>query len=297
MLATTDPIVRNEWIVCAWVGELPVGGSKDTAILGQQIRVTRMSGEAYEVEEVSTDGGKGRELPVQIKFGCVFATLGEPVRPLPEIPEFDEGDRGVASCGCVGVNTSPYRIIENFIDMAHFSFVHTGVLGSAEKTEVLSYRTEHRKDVDEIWAFDCQYAQPTVPHSPGAANGHGEMQVTRRNYRIMSPFSAALYKPTEAEPDRNNVTTIFVQPVGETECWVYTPLAYVGAKESLSRIIAFQQSIFLQDRIILENQIPSLLPLDASYELPTRADATSIAYRRWLKSMNVRFGIYEKRAA
>ena len=52
----------------------------------------------------------------------------------------------------------------------------------------------------------------------------------------------------------------------------------------------FQQLIFLQDRIILENQRPVLLPMEARAEIPTRADATSIAYRRWLKEKGITYG-------
>jgi phenylpropionate dioxygenase-like ring-hydroxylating dioxygenase large terminal subunit len=55
-------------------------------------------------------------------------------------------------------------------------------------------------------------------------------------------------------------------------------------------LIAFQQVIFLQDRIILENQRPLLLPLEPRAEIPTRADASSIAYRRWLKEKGIIYG-------
>ena len=52
----------------------------------------------------------------------------------------------------------------------------------------------------------------------------------------------------------------------------------------------FQQLIFLQDRIILENQRPVLLPLEPRAEIPTRADGSSVAYRRWLKEKGVVYG-------
>jgi phenylpropionate dioxygenase-like ring-hydroxylating dioxygenase large terminal subunit len=54
--------------------------------------------------------------------------------------------------------------------------------------------------------------------------------------------------------------------------------------------VQFQQMIFMQDRIILENQRPILLPMEPRSEIPTRADATSVAYRRWLKEKGVRYG-------
>ncbi len=44
----------------------------------------------------------------------------------------------------------------------------------------------------------------------------------------------------------------------------------------MASLIEFQQMIFLQDRSILENQIPRLLPLDPGMEIPTQADLTSI---------------------
>jgi phenylpropionate dioxygenase-like ring-hydroxylating dioxygenase large terminal subunit len=58
----------------------------------------------------------------------------------------------------------------------------------------------------------------------------------------------------------------------------------------LTDLVAFQQVIFLQDRIILENQRPVLLPLEPRAEIPTRADSSSVAYRRWLKEKGVRYG-------
>jgi phenylpropionate dioxygenase-like ring-hydroxylating dioxygenase large terminal subunit len=58
-------------------------------------------------------------------------------------------------------------------------------------------------------------------------------------------------------------------------------------------LIQFQQLIFLQDRIILENQRPRLLPLEPRAEIPTRADISSVAYRRWLKEKGLTYGTAE----
>ena len=291
MAATSDLVVRNEWIACGWLGQIAIGASLDTQILAQAIRITRTGDAGYEIIEIGQGGATGRSLPVQTRYCCIFTTLGEPTRPLPEIAEFDEADRHITGCGSVGVNTSPYRIVENFLDMAHFSFIHIDTLGAVDKTEVLAYRTEHRKETDEIWALDCTFYQPAA--SKAASGG----QMTRYAYRIMSPFSVMLYKNVNHDPSRNDAICVFIQPLTETRCLAYMPLAIVDEQNQVADIIDFQQSIFLQDRVILENQRPALLPLDPTYELPTRADASSIAYRRWLKAMNIKFGIYEKQAA
>ncbi|WP_103173956.1 (2Fe-2S)-binding protein [Paracoccus sp. SY] len=291
MTATKDPVARNEWVACGWLGQIDPGASYDTMILGQPIRVFRDSGNNYRVIEIDASAAEGRELPVQTRYTCIFTTLGEPTRPVPEISEFDEPDRVVVGCGSIGVSTSPYRLVENFLDMAHFSFIHVDTLGATDKTEVLAYRTEHRKDVDEIWAVDCTFYQPAASK---AANGG---QMTRYQYRVMSPFSVMLYKNISEDSDRNDAICVFIQPVTETRCLAYAPMAIVDDKNTAADIADFQQSIFLEDRMILENQRPALLPLDPTYELPTRADASSIAFRRWLKAMDISFGIYEKQAA
>lgn len=291
MTATTDPVARNEWVACGWLGQIAPGARRDTMIMGQPIRLSRDEGGAYRVTEIDAQGIPGRDLPVQTRYTCIFTTLGAPARPLPEIPEFDEPDRIVVGCGNVGVRTSPYRLIENFLDMAHFPFIHVDTLGATDRTEVMSYRTEHRKEVDEIWAVDCTFYQPAA--SKAVSGG----QMTRYRYRVMSPFSVMLYKTISAESDRNDAICVFIQPMTETHCLAYMPLAVVDDHNSAADIADFQQSIFLQDRVILENQRPALLPLDPTHELPTRADASSIAFRRWLKAMDIRFGIYEHRAA
>jgi len=46
---------------------------------------------------------------------------------------------------------------------------HTDILGAEPHTEVLQYTTEIRRDVDEVWATNCQFFQPQAALS--AAGG------------------------------------------------------------------------------------------------------------------------------
>lgn len=294
MTKTSDPVALNQWIACAYDGQVEAGGSYDTVILGQPIRLTRAADGKYTCHEIGENGKESRELPVETKFKTVFTTLSDSPRPLPEIAEFDEPDRRVICCGGVGVNTSPYRIIENFLDMAHFCFVHTDILGAANQTEVYAYKAEHRKDADEVWATDCTFFQPAASKS---AASEGKGQITRYKYRVMSPFSVMLYKNVFGDENRDDAICVFVQPKSETECIAYMPMALVDDVSTDTQIIDFQQTIFLQDRIILENQRPAKLSLTPSAEIPTKADLSSIVFRRWLKGMGIQFGILQPEAA
>ena len=283
----------SQWFPIAFSGQLSNGTEIYSQLLEQPIRIVQHGLNHVTCQIVSTDGNIGPNLPVAKSKTLYFTKLGGTSLPskscsIPDIKEFYEKDRRIVNCGSIRVRTSPGRIIENFLDMAHFSFVHNNVLGDSENTEVLNYNVEHREDVDEIWATDCCFFQPAASRS-AAESGVG--QITQYTYRIMSPFSVMLYKTAKGYQNRYDVICLFIQPYTATDCACYMPMALLDVDSTTTALIDFQQSIFLQDRIILENQRPLRLPLTPRTETPTRADLSSVAYRRWLKDIGLQFGI------
>lgn len=271
----TDPI-RDEWYPVALVSQLH-HTPRDTQLLGEPIRVTLRDG-----EPVVT--ASGRALPAQARYGHVWTSLGTPARPLFDIPEADQPGRRLVDVGLVRVKCSPLRAVENFLDIAHFPFVHTDILGAEPHTEVGRYDVAIRDEVDEVWATKVQFYQPQAAKS--AAGGI----TTEYMYRVPAPTVSILYKTCPPRPGEWDVITLFVQPLTETLCEVWPWMALFDDATPMTDLIHFQQMIFLQDRSILENQQPSLLPLDPGMEIPTRADLTSVAYRRWLKRRGYTYG-------
>ena len=68
-------------------------------------------------------------------------------------------------------------------------------------------------------------------------------------------------------------------------------MSIVDPESSDTSIRLFQQTIFGQDKPILENQFPKKLPLDPLDEISIRADRVAVAYRKWLASGGVRYGV------
>jgi len=222
-------------------------------------------------------------LPVQRRYGFVWTTLGTPEKDVFTIDEADEPDRRYVPCGWVTLRSSPGRVVENFLDMAHFPFVHTGILGGEAATEVARYKWEIRRETDEVWATDCTFFQPQV----SAASEGTFAQLT---YRVPNPYQVMLYRVSPSDPTRLDAIALFVQPIDETLCRAQPVMYLVDPHSSHTELVQFEQVIFLQDRIIVENQRPLLLPLDPRDEIPTRADASSVTYRRWLKAKGLRWG-------
>src|SRR5690606_41566931 len=77
--------------------------------------------------------------PVLEAYGALWVSLSSKPEPLFKIPEFAESDRRVVNGGSIRVNVSGLRAVENFLDMAHFPYVHTDILGAEPLTEVKPY--------------------------------------------------------------------------------------------------------------------------------------------------------------
>lgn len=268
----------DEWYPVGLFSQLTRTGSK-TALMGESIEVMRTPDGAARV--TSSDG---RALPACVRYGHVWSSLGKPAKELFSIPEADQPGRRFVEVGVVRVRCSPLRAVENFLDIAHFPFVHTDILGAEPHTEVGNYKVEIREAEDEVWATQVKFYQPQAAKS--ATGGI----TTEYMYRVPAPTCSVLYKTCPPRPKEWDVITLFVQPVAEDLCDVWPWMALFDDMTPMTDLIHFQQMIFLQDRSILENQIPALLPLDPGMEIPTRADMTSIAYRRWLKRHNYLYG-------
>ncbi|HWU60418.1 MAG TPA: aromatic ring-hydroxylating dioxygenase subunit alpha [Ensifer sp.] len=279
MVQAKDKASIDQWYVIDTEAQIPFGISSNR-LLGFDLKVVRSKTDGVAVYCQGSD----TPLPIRQRFGFIWTTLGTPERDVFPMPEADESDRRYVPCGVVSVNASGLRIVENFLDMAHFPFVHTDILGSEPHTEVEHYNVEIRRDVDEVWATNCQFFQPQ------AALSATEGIMTQYIYRVMTPFTTLLYKTCPNSANRWDLICLFVQPVDVDRCRAHPVMYLIDDVSTTSSLIEFQQLIFLQDRIILENQRPVLLPLEPRSEIPTRADASSIAYRRWLKEKGVTYG-------
>jgi phenylpropionate dioxygenase-like ring-hydroxylating dioxygenase large terminal subunit len=280
---TSDRAALNEWYAIETSVDLTAKPIR-TRLLGQDIELFRRENGEPVVREVKADWPVGPALPVREKYGCVWATLGHPNKEIFEIAEADEADRRFVPCGWVKMRASGLRVVENFLDMAHFPFVHADILGAEPHTEVPGYLSEIRRDVDEVWATNCTFFQPRI------AATESEGALVQLTYRVPTPFVVMLYRVCPTAPERLDAIALFIHPIEEDLCRAQPVMYLVDTASTQTSLLNFEQVIFLQDRIIVENQRPLLLPLEPRQEIPTRADSSSVAYRRWLKEKGVRFG-------
>ncbi len=184
-------------------------------------------------------------------------------------------------CGPYDIASSAPRVIENFLDLAHFGFVHNGILGDRAHTALADYRIDPTPT--GFVASGCEAWQPQSDRL--SAQG---TQVAYR-YEVTGPYSALLVKLPQAQSGYQDVIGLFVCPVDaeHSRAWFRVALTDFDAPEAELR--AFQGRIFLQDRPVLESQSPKRLPLRG--EVHCAADRSSSAYRRFLTERGITFGV------
>jgi phenylpropionate dioxygenase-like ring-hydroxylating dioxygenase large terminal subunit len=231
--------------------------------------------------------------------GLVWVRLeaGEPTAELA-LPRFEaEADTELhkLTCGPYDVATSAGRIVENFLDMAHFGFVHEGWLGmqqlpdgvAGHATEIPPYQIDTTPQ--GLRATGCRAWQPrSSVHATAAA-------LIDYSYEVTGPFAAVLTKVPPAHsvalPAFRESIALFICPLTPETSRVWFRLAVADPAPDEVALRAFQDTIFLQDKPVLESQSPRLLPLKPRAELHTAADKASVAYRRHLSQMGITFGV------
>ncbi len=291
--ACTDPVVLDMWHPIAALEEITPGRVHTTRLLGEAVSYTRdPDGDPVVWRATPTQrhgtppdaATAGDRLPVITRYCFVWTSFGDPPGELFSIPEFDESDRRTLAAASIGVNTSAPRAVENFLDMGHFPFVHTGILGIEPHTEVVEYDAEITGD-NEVLATRCRFYQPVA--ALAATSG----QMTDYIYRVPHPYVAMLYKTAPPDPSRLDAIAIFLQSMTQERIVAHNFLCMVDHTSTDSELKGFQQKIFGQDKPILENQVPRRLPLAPRAETPIRADKSSIMYRRWLSDLGVTYGV------
>jgi phenylpropionate dioxygenase-like ring-hydroxylating dioxygenase large terminal subunit len=184
-------------------------------------------------------------------------------------------------------------VADNFLDVAHFPFVHRGTFGAGADEVVPAADVQPEpggfRSVQEQW-FDN-------PEDPGVAAGLRPVRQRRRStYVYRAPFQLLLRLE---ELDASSVKTIlfFSQPESATSTRIYTKMLLhaIGGEampgpETLAREVAFEEAVLAEDVALQDVVRTTGLPLDMCTELHVRADRLGVALRRELARFVERAG-------
>ena len=211
-----------------------------------------------------------------ISSGSVSAIRRRDVAPFIE---WDDSSFRKVAAGPYLFRAHGPRVVENFLDVGHFPFVHAGYLGDPSRTEIGDYEVETFED--GIVATDIPVWQPDP-------DGTGRPAMVHYTYRVLRPLVS--YFTKMQGKDRFSIFST-VTPVAEREsvAWMIIALNY-GHDAPAEELRRFQDVVANQDIPIVESQRPELLPLDLQAELHLRRTAPPSPIVEWLKKLGLRYG-------
>jgi phenylpropionate dioxygenase-like ring-hydroxylating dioxygenase large terminal subunit len=217
----------------------------------------------------------------QVRYGLLWVALAEPRWPLPEIPEFETPEEWqVIPCGPYAWAADASRQVENFTDFGHFPWVHPGLLGDPERPVV----PKHTVDTDGH-VLRYRIVRPEAPKSdefPVFANEQTDAPERRSQYELHLPYTIALRLGWGGT--RGMVYFFASQPVSAEACVGYVAIGRNYERDQPIAVLQdFEDTIFEQDRRVVESQRPEMVPFDLADELHLKFDAVAVAYRRAMR--------------
>lgn len=219
---------------------------------------------------------------VTICYKLVWVCIGTPTKDVPPFPEWDAPNSARAVCGPFpNIRAHGPRLIENYLDAAHFPFVHEGVLG--DPTMPVLGEFDVRIGDNGVESDPIEVYQPN-PFGGGA----GLVTYTYHAYRA---YTAHFTKHVATV---TNGMVMTLTPHDDGVCTVWFIVATNSSQDSAALEISYTPriaAILDEDIAVVESQRPELLPLDLQAELHLRSDRVAIAYRRWLAQIGLKVGV------
>jgi vanillate O-demethylase monooxygenase subunit len=216
------------------------------------------------------------------RYGLVWVCLDEPKFPIPDYPYW--GDPGFDSRYASQWiwKAAAGRVIENFVDISHFPFVHSTTLGNRSYPVTQEHTITQNEDG---FTIDVNVTRPTVPD-----------QTYHLTARIYMPFTVLYFRDPPAGRGQSRVRvngrtlrviffTCSPLSMTETKLFELTSQNYAldTANDEADEYSGYSVQVFEEDRRIVEAQRPEELPFDLTEELHIKGpDISGIEYRRWM---------------
>ena len=206
----------------------------------------------------------------KIQYDLVWVQLDSSIEmAIPSCPAWQDVSMKVVPGEPYTWPTSAGRRLENFVDLAHFPFVHDGTLGSRQHT-ITPIPLIDRIEGELRFGFD----PPDDLELPDVAL----MAETR--YRIFMPFAVNL----EFLFSNGNRSMLWMcaSPLDSGTCRSFWFTCRDHDKDGLDKPhLDFQDVVLAEDLPVIASQCPAEIP-PRGFEVSVKTDKVSMTYRQWL---------------
>lgn len=278
LLDNDDARLRRAWH--------PIGRSRDigpepwtTTLLGAVVSVRRRGDRMWSGHGSPSESADaveildGSAVEVTERYGLVWVALEPPIAPVPDYPEwYDEGYHSDVLTRRTRVAAG--IVIDNFLDVTHFSYLHRQSFGRSRPVTDDGYRIVARGE-------SVQLEHDTIIQEGrrNSEGGYGERRIA--TYTYWPPFICHLQMYFPADGARA-AATIACQPETATSTRVYVTVIVPRDDDGLPEQVEFSRRVLDEDLTIVSRMPDPRLCLSVRSEFHTRADRASVEMRRTL---------------
>lgn len=212
------------------------------------------------------------------RYGLVWLCVGRPSTGIPVVPHEDDPAFRRLNTPVDTWQVSATRMTDNFLDITHFPFVHTGTFGIAQDTRVPHVELE---PLDDGW-FGYRYEVRARNESFANAASGQTADIVERKMSSGFTLPLAVRSTIEYQTGLQHILLLLSTPIDDVTSY-FTFVVWRNDDHSVpaEEILAFDLAIGAEDKRMLQ-RVPGVLPLDQTTLVSVQADKCNVEWRRRL---------------
>ncbi len=213
----------------------------------------------------------------QVKYDLIWVRLDSSTETqIPLCPGYTDEKFKAVPIVPYNWQTSAARRLENYVDLAHFPYIHPNTLFDPNITDVTPPYID-RVNGQLVFHFEAPEEMPV----PDVA------LMGKTVYHITMPFTVNVefLLNTKAGKGNNAILWMCAAPIDAKTCRIFS---FTCRDHDMDKPdpphLAFQEIVLAEDKPVIESQYPQEIP-GPSQEISVPSDKISIHYRKWLRQL------------
>ena len=231
---------------------------------------------------IPTRAGCRPAAAVTERFGLIWLAPEDPVTPLPDVPEHADPDFVRCPLPTADWNAGAAQMVDNFLDLGHFPFLHLGTFGEESDRIVANYSLERRG-----WQFSTVHRHLTTGLAD-RTDPAADLRVDERKLTFVYTAPHHVYLRIEYPGNAVRTVSFCHQPVSASTTRLYCTLYrndIADDDRSRADAVSFQLAVAAEDKTLLERMHRKAVPLDLATEFHSKADRITVEMRRVLADL------------
>ncbi len=212
------------------------------------------------------------------RYGLVWVCLGTPRAEIPTMHFDDDPTFRRINTPVEVWKSSATRMVDNFLDITHFPFVHIGTFGGAQDPTVP--KVEMRELDDGYYGYSYEVIAKNTTGGTMASGQSGDTVTRSMSTGFILPFVAR--STIRYETGLEHIIWMLSTPIDDvTSYFTFVIWRNDDFSVSAEEVIRFDMAIGAEDKRMLE-RVPGLLTLDNTTLVSVQADKCNVEWRRRL---------------